>query len=186
MSEKQILGRHIRMLRKQRGMTLRALAKRVGCSESMLSKVENGKGNPSVNVLHSIAQALGTNMGSLFQLDPAPGVVLRKGERHLAQLTNVDGKGVILEYLSPHLPGHLLQAHIHIVEPGGSTVEAISHEGEEVGYVLEGELELTVDGQAYHLEEGDSFFFDSSLPHSFQNPGQSTTRVLWANTPPTF
>lgn len=184
MNEKNILGRHIRMLRKSRGMTLRELATATGCSESMLSKVENGKGNPSINVLHSISKALGTNMGSLFSPDLKPDVVMRKGERHLAQM--VSGKGVILEYLSPHAPGHLLQAHIHIVEPGGSSQGAITHDGEEVGYLLEGELDLTVDGQAYALKEGDSFFFDSSLPHSFRNPGAATARVIWANTPPTF
>lgn len=184
MNEKNILGRHIRLLRKGRGMTLRELAQATGCSESMLSKVENGKGNPSINVLHSISKALGTNMGSLFSPDFKPEVVMRKGERHLAQM--VSGKGVILEYLSPHTAGHQLQAHIHIVEPGGSSKGSITHEGEEMGYLLEGVLELTVDGSAYTLQEGDSFFFDSSLPHAFHNPGTATARVIWANTPPTF
>lgn len=186
MNEKNILGAQIRMIRKARGMTLRELADKAGCSESMLSKVENGKGNPSINVLHSISRALDTNMGTLFRPEVGPGIVQRKGERHLAQLMGEDGRGVILEYLSPHQPGHVLQAHIHIVEPGGSANDAISHEGEEVGYVLEGELELIVEGQAYHLKEGDSFFFDSALPHAFRNPGATTSRVIWVNTPPTF
>ena len=142
LDEKNLLGRHIRLLRKNRGLTLLELAQEAGCSESMLSKVENGKGNPSINVLHSISRALGTNMGSLFLPNLKPEAVMRKGERHLAQL--VSGKGVILEYLSPHLPGHILQAPIHIVEPGGSSKGSISHEGEEAGYVLEGELELSI------------------------------------------
>ncbi|WP_051444940.1 cupin domain-containing protein [Desulfocurvus vexinensis] len=185
MHEKNLLGQRIRMLRRQQGLTLRALADGAGCSESMLSKLENGKGNPSINVLHAVSRALGTNMGSLFLPAPMPGVVMRRGDRHLAQLGPGNGQGVILEYLSPHLPGHVLQAHIHIIEPGGGT-ETITHEGEEAGYVLEGELALTVDGEAYHLHEGDSFFFDSSLPHSTRNPGQTTARVLWVNTPPTF
>lgn len=186
MNEKGVLGQQIRMLRRKQGQTLRGLAAEVGCSESMLSKIENGKGNPSINVLHGIAHALGTNMGSLFATAPDVRVVMRKGERQLAQLQGADGEGVILEYLSPHLPNHILQAHIHIVEPGGGTAEAITHDGEEVGYVLEGELELKVANEVYHLKEGDSFFYDSSLPHSFHNPGQSTARVLWVNTPPTF
>ncbi|MDR3045738.1 MAG: cupin domain-containing protein [Desulfovibrio sp.] len=186
MNEKNILGAQIRMLRKARGMTLRELADKAGCSESMLSKVENGKGNPSINVLHNISRALDTNMGSLFLPEARSGVVQRKGERHLAQLLGGEGRGIILEYLSPHQPGHVLQAHIHIVEPGGSTNGTISHEGEEVGYVLEGELELTVEDQVHLLKEGDSFFFDSALPHAFRNPGAATVRVIWVNTPPTF
>jgi transcriptional regulator with XRE-family HTH domain len=184
LDEKNLLGQHIRGLRKQLGLTLRQLAEATGCSESMLSKIENGKGNPSINALHNISRALGTNMGALFAPTPEAGVVMRKGERRLVQMPGA--KGVILEYLAPHLPGHVLQAHIHIVEPGGGGLDSIRHEGEEVGYVLEGELDLTVDGQNYLLKEGDSFFFDSSLPHAYRNPGQGTVRVIWANTPPTF
>jgi transcriptional regulator with XRE-family HTH domain len=186
MNEKHLLGQHIRQLRKARNMSLKQLAGEAGCSESMLSKVENGKGNPSLNILHRIAKALGANMGSLFSPEAGDGVVQRKGARHLAQLTSGRGQGIILEYLTPDLPGHRLQAHIHIVEPGGSTKGDISHEGEEAGYVLEGELELTVEGASHLLQEGDSFFFDSNLNHSFRNPGSVTARVLWVNTPPTF
>ena len=184
MDERKNLGQHIRQLRKAKGLTLQALAAEVGCSESMLSKIENGKGNPSMRVLHNISKALDTNMGSLFMPNPSPELVSRKGQRHLAQL--VSGHGVILEYLSPHQPGHQLQAHIHIIEPGGSSLESISHEGEELGYVLEGEVELNVEGKSYQLAEGDSFFFDSNLQHAFHNRGASTARVLWVNTPPTY
>jgi len=184
MKEQNILGQHIRQLRKIQGLTLRGLASKAGCSESMLSKVENGKGNPSINVLHAIAQALGTNMGTLFRTETKPGIVARWGERYLAEMTT--GKGVMLEYLSPHEPGHRLQGHIHVVKPGGNSLGEISHEGEELGYVLTGELELTVDDQVYHIAEGDSFFFDSELPHSFRNTGSVTARILWVNTPPTY
>jgi len=182
--ESKHLGKQVRALRKAKKFTLQELASQVGCSESMLSKIENGKGNPSMRVLHSISKALSTNIGSLFMPNTEPEITSRKGQRHLAQL--VSGRGVILEYLSPHHPGHQLQAHIHIIEPGGSSLDAISHQGEEVGYILEGTLTLNVDGTPYHLSEGDSFFFDSSLQHFFENTGDTTTRVLWANTPPTY
>jgi mannose-6-phosphate isomerase-like protein (cupin superfamily) len=60
------------------------------------------------------------------------------------------------------------------------------HEGEEVGYVLSGVLELTVSGVEYLLYDGDSFVYRSEEPHSYRNPGEVTTRVLWVSTPPTF
>jgi|GEM_PF-3576544 len=101
MNEKHLLGQHIRQLRKARNMSLKQLAGEAGCSESMLSKVENGKGNPSLNILHRIAKALGANMGSLFSPEAGDGVVQRKGARHLAQLTvGARGQGIILEYLT--------------------------------------------------------------------------------------
>ncbi|HEV7799823.1 MAG TPA: cupin domain-containing protein, partial [Burkholderiales bacterium] len=72
------------------------------------------------------------------------------------------------------------------IEPRTSSDEQISHAGEELGYVLEGELELALGEERYMLQTGDSFYFSSSVPHSYRNPGKTVTRVLWINTPPTF
>jgi uncharacterized cupin superfamily protein len=84
-------------------------------------------------------------------------------------------------------PGlQFLYGSIHVVDPGGGSAGAISHHGEEVGYVLEGTFELTVKDRTYLLNAGDSFFFTSDLPHSYRNPGTVQTRVLWINSPPTF
>ena len=55
-----------------------------------------------------------------------------------------------------------------------------------MGYVLQGELELQVNGQFFDLKEGDSFYFRSDLPHGYKNPGSKVARVIWINTPPTF
>jgi len=82
--------------------------------------------------------------------------------------------------------GRLLQADIHVIEPLVARPETISHAGEEVGYVLEGRLELTLGDERYLLEAGDSFHFPSEVPHGYRNPGRVRTRVLWVNTPPTF
>ena len=62
----------------------------------------------------------------------------------------------------------------------------IKHVGEEVGFVIEGEFELTVGDRSYRLKAGDSFFFRSNQPHSYRNPSSVAARVLWVNTPPTF
>jgi transcriptional regulator with XRE-family HTH domain len=186
MSDRQALGANLKNLRQAKKLTLKQVAGLAGCSESMLSKVENGKGNPSLNILHAIASAVGVDIGTLFLPESMTDkVVSRKGERECVQVAG--GKsGVSLEYLSPHKADNILQAHIQIVAPAGGSLGAFSHEGEEFGYVLEGVLELTVDGVTYRINEEDSFFFQSSLPHSFRNPGDKPTRVLWANTPPSF
>jgi len=80
----------------------------------------------------------------------------------------------------------MLQANIHIVAVGGRSDGVISHVGEEVGYLVEGELELEVDGRRYHLCPGDSFYFSSSRPHGYRNVGKTKARVIWVNTPSTF
>ena len=179
--------RHARMLLKLR---LKDVAASVGCSESMLSKVENDQVKPSLKILHRLAAELNTSIGALFSnIDDANRVVMRRHERPVIR-TNTIGRpnaaGVRLECLVPDPANRLLYGSIHIVEPGGGSEGLIEHRGEEIGYLLEGELLLTVDGVQYHLYSGDSFFFDSSLAHGYKNPGEVTTKVVWINTPPTF
>lgn len=181
------LGVKLKHARMVVGLTLKELADKAQCSESMLSKVENDKAAPSFGMLHRVATVLGTNIAELYS---APGnereIVLRASERPLLMTDNLrTGKGIQMERLIPYSREHLLQGNIHRVAPGGRS-ETISHSGEEVGYVLEGEIELVVDGKRHRAKAGDSFHFRSELPHSYRNATARTARVLWISTPPTF
>jgi transcriptional regulator with XRE-family HTH domain len=184
------IGAKLRHARKIQGLRLIDLAKTIGCSESLLSKVENEQVRPSLKILHRLASELHTSIGALFAgASDDDRIVMRRAERPVIRTSAIgrpDSAGVHLECLIPDPANRLLYGSIHIVEPGGESGGFIEHKGEEVGYVLEGELELIVDGTSYHLYPGDSFFFDSNLPHGYRNPGRVTTRVVWVNTPSTF
>jgi quercetin dioxygenase-like cupin family protein/DNA-binding XRE family transcriptional regulator len=172
-------------------MTLRDLAEKVGCSESLLSKIENERVVPSLQMLHRIVKSLDTSIGHLFT-DPAAKtrIVMRKGERPIIKTSHPSrggtDEGVSIEWLIPYPEGKLLSGSIHKIAPGGGSQGAISHKGEEVGYVLKGRFELSVSDETHVLDQGDSFFFPSELPHGYRNPGTDETWVLWINTPPTF
>ena len=86
----------------------------------------------------------------------------------------------------PYVRGRLLEGFVFVMEPGGHSGGTLRHDGEECGYVLEGQLELVVDCAPHILGPGDSFFFGSDRPHSYRNPGKVTARVVWINTPPTY
>lgn len=181
------IGKRIRQARKANGMSLKQLAEVVGCSESLLSKIENERARPSLQMLHKIVENLGFTIGALFAQRTAPdGVVTRKGERSVLRMDSASNGGVRLECIVPEDGGEFIYGSIHVVEPNGGSKGAISHHGEEVGYVLEGTIELTVDNEVYDLQPGDSFFFKSNRPHSYKNNGTSQTRILWVNSPPTF
>jgi len=184
------IGSRLRHARLVRGLKLRELAEMVNCSESLLSKIENDKVQPSLRMLHRILSQLDTSIGSLFSKpDDGERVIMRAGERHIIPTgANSLRKniGVKLEWIIPYPESRLLSGAIHIVAPGGGSEGSISHEGEEVGYVLEGELELIVNDQSYHLNAGDTFFFPSETPHGYRNPGKKEARIIWINTPPTF
>ncbi len=177
--------KHTRLLK---GMTLRQLADAAGCSESLLSKIENGRANPSLKMIHRVASALSMPVAGLFQQESDPdSVVLRHGERPVVETDQVRrGEGVQLEAVIPNAPGHLLSGYINHIEPGGGSAGDLQHEGEEFGYVLEGEIELKVSGRRHRIGVGDCFHFRSERPHSYRNVGKKTARILWLNTPPTF
>ncbi len=184
----QRLGTAIRHARLTLGIRLQDVAEKAGCSESLVSKIENGRALPSLTTLHRIADALQTTVGRLCAApDARGGVVSRRGERPIVQVDPVRrGEGISLERLIPYNAAHLLQGNIHIVSPGGSSDGSLSHEGEEVGFVIEGTLELTVGGDVFLLQAEDSFSFRSELPHSYRNPGTVRARVIFINTPPSF
>ncbi|TWS97621.1 cupin domain-containing protein [Reyranella sp. CPCC 100927] len=178
--------KHARLVQKLR---LRELADQVGCSESFISKLENDKVRPSLSMLHKIVGILDINIAVLFSDPPmqSPVLIVRADNRPIIRTDPLArGPGIALERLVAAAPSGLIEANIHCVDPGGHTDGAIDHVGEEIGFVLEGKLELTVDGVVYPLDIGDCFFFHSDLKHSYRNPGKVTARVLWVCTPPTF
>lgn len=183
-----MIGHRIKALRRARNLTLKQVAERASTSEGHMSKIENGKAQPSVSLLHRITQTLDVSIAMLFEEKPnGDRVVSRAGQRPLIHLDPVwRGTGLCLERVIAHSEDHMLQCNIHIIEPNGSSEDHIQHLGEEMGFVLEGEFELILEDIVYRLGANDSFHFNSSRRHAYRNPGKTLTRVLWVNTPPTF
>lgn len=178
------LGANIKALRMIKGLKLRELSGRVGCSESLISKIENSVALPSITVLHKIVAALNVSMAALFADENADrGIVARSGKR---PSFSIDKAGSQLERLIPSEGRHLLEGNLHILAPGGGSEGLLSHDGEEVGFIIDGELELTVGDRTYLLAAGDSFTFRSEIPHSYRNPSKKHARIIWVSTPPTF
>eukprot|EP01037_Dinobryon_pediforme_P019437 gene19437-19857_t len=182
------LGTRLRLARQTQGMTLRALAAAAGCSESLLSKIENGKASPSLPMLHRLVEVLETNIGWMFEeTDGEEGIVFRAGTRPIITLDPLRrGEGISLERVIPYSAGHLLQCNIHHIEAGGESAGPIRHAGEEVGYVLTGEIELIIDERIFHLRPGDTFVFQSERAHAYRNIGAGPASIFWVNTPATF
>jgi transcriptional regulator with XRE-family HTH domain len=184
------LGLKLRHARTVRGMRLSDLATISGCSESLLSKIENGKTIPSLNTLHSLAKGLGLTIAKLLSDEVTPaGIVMREGQRPVLSRMGLGGygvDGVETELLIPFGAETALQATLLHVQPGARSDGLRQHEGDEVGYIINGQITLTVEGDSYFLKTGDAFFFPSMRPHGIANPGNSPAVVIWVNTPPTL
>lgn len=163
-------------------MTLRELSGRAGVTESFLSQVERGLASPSISTLRRIAASLGESIGSLFEGEAEPGILVRRGDR---RVIHYPGLGARDEFVTPSLDGKL-QVILSVVDPGGGTGdEPYTHESdEECVLVLEGSLDLWIGETLYSLEEGDSVIHSSRVPHRNRNNGDRPTKVLFILTPP--
>lgn len=174
------VGRRLRALRLERQLSLSALSKRAGMSVGALSQLERGLSSLRVKTLWALASALQIDPSRLISEsaeDHNDLYCVRAGNRRALP---VSAEGTEKLLLSP--PGAALTGLLVTVAPDGGTREAYAHEGHEFGYVLEGEVELTVDDVAYRLKRGDSFAFRSTFLHAFRNRGMEPCTILWVNT----
>lgn len=182
------IGARLKHARLMARMRLKDLAAKADYSESMLSKIENERAVPSLTTLHRLCKALNLSVSSLLSNDPADHwtIMTPKQRIMIGHKEAAGSEGVLAEVLIPSAKGRLLEGFLVIIEPGGHTDGTLEHKGEEVGYVIEGQLELTINGESHLLKAGDSFYFPSDLAHSYRNPGKTQLRAVWINTPPTF
>ncbi len=175
------LGPRLRRLRSKRGLSLAAVAGATEVSVGFLSALERGQMSASVGTLRKLARFYDMNILDFFDPTEANPHLVRPGERkHLEA-----GRGVSMELLA--WGNTVMEPHLFRISPGAGSGEPYAHDGEEFLYIVQGKLEISLDdGQSFRLQRGDSFYFDSSTPHRWSNPGKSETRVIWVNTPPTF
>ena len=176
------LGADLRTARKARGISLRALAKQIGVSPSLISLVERGKVIPSVGTLYAIVQTLDVSMDGLFMgprdsLRQQVGPVLRKDARATVYLAS----GVRWERLSlASVPG--LDFQLAIYDVGAESCppdHLMSHSGEEHGYVVSGRLGVTIGDESYELGPDESVSFLSTTPHRLWAIGNQPARAIW-------
>jgi len=174
------IGGHLRQLRARRRLSLAQVAKNVGISVGFLSALERSQMSGSVGTLRKLARFYKTNILDFFDANGTSSRQVRPAQRKVLEA----GAGVRMELLA--WGNTVMEPHLFRVAPAAGSGESYSHDGEEFLYVLRGELEITVDGEEYLLKPGDSFYFESSTPHHWKNPGRKETLLLWVNTPPTF
>jgi transcriptional regulator with XRE-family HTH domain len=183
-SADQELGRHIREARLARNLTLPQLAEQTGLSRSYLSNVERNINSPTISTLRTILDALGVSLAQLFRTVEGHKGVVRPEDR--VEIVRTGNNAIRYELLNPNPTGRL-EMIILKVEPGASSdVTMHSHAGEEVGYMLSGQLRYWVDDECYDLEPGDAINFACTRPHRYENTGTEVAVSLWVITPPSF
>jgi transcriptional regulator with XRE-family HTH domain len=202
------LGQRLRAARVQRNMSVRELARLVGCSASLVSQVERGLSMPSVGVLYSLATVLQSSLDHLLFgpsglpagaggqpaiPPPAPppgdaGDVLEPGfarpgivQRAASRRVIDMASGVRWERLTPSHDDRADFLEV-VYSPGGHSTDqrqAVRHQGYEYGVVISGTLEARVGFETYELTAGDSIAFDSIIPHEYLNKTGEFVHAIW-------
>lgn len=177
------LGRMLHDARRERGLTVEALAASAGVSSGLISQLERGHGNPAFLTLRRLAEALDLPLAHFVQGPPSGGLVVRADSRKRLHLSDSD---LVYELLTPSLQGRLEVLRTQI--PAGWTNESkpFSHEGEECVHLLEGALQVVVGSGRYDLLAGDSITYDASMPHWYLNAGDAPAVIIGVVTPPSF
>lgn len=168
------IGRKIKELRQQKGITIQDVSEKTGLSKGLISQVENDQVSPPISTLLKIASALKTDIAHFFQdKDFNPKITLvKKEERIKSGRRGI--KGIELGYTYESLAHKKMNKHM---EPFLVTFEPkerkniimFSHNGEEFVHLLSGNLEFVTDeGDSLVLEEGDSLYFESDISHGFR------------------
>ncbi len=180
----RVLGARLRAARLSLGKTLEEVALKANVTRSFLSQVERGVASPSLTTLRRLAWELGIPVFLLLaDHNQARNALVRRDERRNLV---IPGSSIIYQLLSPDL-NRKIEMIITRVRPGGASCdEPLSHPGEECAFLLKGCVRVEVGDEVYEMNEGDTVYFDATLPHRIVNLGTETAEILSAITPPSF
>jgi transcriptional regulator with XRE-family HTH domain len=181
------LGKRLKALRRERGFTLDMLAAGSGVSRAMISRIERGEASPTAALLGRLCACLGVSLSGFFAGDgPAPSPLCRRDEQTVWRDPD---SGYVRRNVSPRLPDSVLEI-VDVTFPPGERVRFdnpwVSRPTEQIVWVLDGELEMTVGDTVHRLGTGDSLHMRLDRPVAYHNPGDQSVRyavVLAASTP---
>lgn len=177
------LGEKIRSLRLKQKISIEQLSGMTGLSKGLISQIERDITGPSVASLWKVSKALNVTMNYFFDEYDDFNQVVRKDERKKLMMRKASR---IYELLSPDLKKQIEMLWIEIEPNEQKEDELISHDGEECGVILKGTLRVLSGEKVYDLNEGDSIYLDSTIPHKYLNLGDEVSVSVWAMVPPSF
>jgi len=169
------VGRNVRALRRQRGMTIDALAAAAGISRGTVIGVETARGNPSIATLCNLATALRVGVASLVDGDAVPRIAVRRAEQAAPLWSSPAGSSAVFRIGTD--PPDVVELWDWTLQPGdGFDGEAHPVGTAEVLSVLSGRLALRVGTSELELATGDSVLFEAHAPHRYAGVGTGPVR----------
>ncbi|SET11741.1 helix-turn-helix domain-containing protein [Anaerobranca gottschalkii] len=177
------IGKKLKQIRIDKGMTQEEVALRCELSKGFISQVERNLTSPSIVTLKDILECLGTDLKSFFSEETEEKIIFKPEDIFE---TNNDNLNFNVKWLIPNAQKNTMEPILLTLEPGGRYHEEAAHEGEEFGYVLSGVINISYRDKKYRCKKGECFYFKSSTNHQISNGGKTEAKVLWISSPPSF
>ncbi|MBE5089200.1 MULTISPECIES: helix-turn-helix domain-containing protein [Bacillus cereus group] len=178
------LGQTVLSYRKKNNMTIREFAEYAGISTSLISQIERGHANPSLNVLELIAKALNVPLFTLFINDiDTDSLISKKKDRKKVYREKNDH--IVYDVLTPDFMKARIEMLMMDLNKQANTTEShYSHEDkEEIAVIMKGEVYVELEGKEYFLEEGDVVRIPPNVKHRFLNKSDESNHILFVLTP---
>ena len=176
------IGVKIRELRILNGLTQEELADRSELSKGFISQLENDLTSPSISTLEDILQCLGVTINEFFTQEDAPAQVVFGEEDYFEKIDEELGNKT--EWIIPNAQKNMMVPIRMTLEAGGSTYPDNPHEGEELGYVLRGEITIIIGKEKHRAKAGEAFYYTPDKKHYITS--KKGAEILWVSAPPSF
>ena len=178
------IGKTIRKLRLKAGLTQEELANRADLTKGFISQVENDATSPSIATLNDIVSALGVSLCDFFRNEEGPKKVVYGREDWI--VSGDSSGGYKLVFLVPRAHLNKMELVVVSLEPGQETPIDQGHEGEEFGYVLSGQVSVSLGSEKFKVKKGECFHYAADTVHKLTCGGKRRATLLWASCPPSF
>jgi transcriptional regulator with XRE-family HTH domain len=175
------ISKQLRDLRRTRGRSLEEVARKAGLTKGFLSLIERGLKAPSISSLQRLSHAYGVSIGALLDgsspSEPKYSLVRRDQRRKYAREGSL--YGYRYEALAFHKQRKRMEPFI-VSPPVRIPKKFFSHDGDEMVFVLQGQVELQLDTEVILLLPGDCIYFEASIPHRSRSVGNERASTLVA------
>ena len=176
------IGERILNLRQSSNLTQEELAERANLTKGFISQIERDLTSISLDSLIQILGALDENISDFFQETTQAKIIYREKDRVAIEKEKIHK----FELLVPGSTNRRLEPILLTLRKGESTPKEKPHEGEELGYVLRGRVNLRFGREILKLKRGECFYLSAEKEHWLHNTGSKEAVILWISSPPSF
>ena len=175
------IGKRIKKLRVQNGLTQGELASRCELTKGFVSQLEHDLATPSLPTLMDIVEALGSDMAAFFSQEADRKIVFGRED-----FFEDDRESCSISWVVPNAQKNAMEPIVVTLKPHQASWVMAPHKGEEFGLVLSGSAALVYGGKKHRIRRGETFYIGGDQEHYLLNETSGEARILWITTPPLF